>query len=74
MPDQDGDRKQSAAVIWARYSQIAFIIPAAVVVGLLLGKLLDYWLHTRWLFLAGIILGAIAGFLDMIRMITKQDR
>ena len=72
MPDQDQGDKQSAAIIWARYSQIAFIIPAAVVVGLLIGKLLDYWLHTRWLFLVGIIIGAIAGFVDMIRMITRQ--
>jgi F0F1-type ATP synthase assembly protein I len=59
------------AVIWARYSEIAFIIPAAVVVGLLLGKLLDYWLHTRWLFLGGIIFGAIVGFTQMIRMVTR---
>jgi len=72
MAGEDPNQKQSAAVEWARYSQIAFIIPAAVVVGLLLGKLFDYWLHTRWLFLVGIILGSIAGFIDMIRVITRQ--
>ena len=65
---QDSD---NPAVIWARYSEIAFIIPAAVIVGLLLGKLLDYWLHTHWLFLVGIIFGAIVGFIQMIRMVTK---
>jgi F0F1-type ATP synthase assembly protein I len=62
---------ENPAVIWARYSEIAFIIPAAVIVGLLLGKLLDYWLHTHWLFLGGIIFGAIVGFIQMIRMVTK---
>jgi ATP synthase protein I len=72
MPDESPGDKQSAPVVWARYSQIAFIIPAAVVVGLLIGKLFDYWLHTRWLFLVGIILGAIAGFVDMIRIVTRQ--
>jgi F0F1-type ATP synthase assembly protein I len=72
MAGEDPNDKQSAAVLWARYSQIAFIIPAAVVVGLLLGKLLDYWLHTHWLFLVGVIVGSIAGFIDMIRMITRQ--
>lgn len=72
MDPEDPNRKESAAVIWARYSQIAFILPAAVVVGLLLGKLCDYWFHTHWLFLVGIIIGAIAGFLDMIRMITRS--
>jgi len=72
MPLDDRDGKQSTAVTWARYSQIAFILPAAVVVGLLLGKLLDYWLHTHWLFLVGIIIGAIAGFVDIIRTITRD--
>ena len=74
MSGEEPDRKETSAVMWARYSQIAFIIPAAVVVGLLVGKLLDYWLHTRWLFLVGIILGAIGGFVDMIRMITRQQK
>ncbi len=67
---QDG-KSDNPAVIWAGYSEIAFIIPAAVVVGLLLGKLLDYWLHTHWLFLGGIIFGAVVGFIQMIRIVTK---
>jgi F0F1-type ATP synthase assembly protein I len=69
--DEDKDRKQSPAAVWARYSQIAFILPAAVVVGLLLGKLLDYWFHTHWIFLAGIIVGAVAGFVDIIRTVMR---
>jgi F0F1-type ATP synthase assembly protein I len=72
-----GRRKDSKsnnpAVVWARYSEVAFIIPAAVVVGLLLGKLLDYWLHTHWLFLVGIIFGAVVGFVQMIRMVTRTQ-
>lgn len=51
-----------------RYSEIGFIIPAAVLVGFFLGKLLDYWLHTHWLYLGGLIFGAIVGFVQMIRM------
>jgi len=66
------DKSQSSTVLWARYSQIAFIIPAAVVVGLLVGKLFDYWFHTHWLFLVGIILGAIAGFVDLIRTLVRD--
>jgi F0F1-type ATP synthase assembly protein I len=68
----DDEKQPSAPVVWARYSQLAFILPAAVVVGLLLGKLGDHVFHTRWLFLVGIIVGAIAGFTDMIRTITKD--
>ena len=71
--DDDKNRNaQDAAIQWARYSQIAFIIPAAVVVGLLIGKLLDYWFHTHWLFLVGVIVGAVAGFYDMIRTLLRD--
>jgi len=52
----------------ARYSEIGFIIPAAVILGFFLGKLLDYWLHTHWIYLAGLIFGAVVGFAQMIRM------
>jgi F0F1-type ATP synthase assembly protein I len=51
----------------ARYSEIGFIIPAAVIMGFFLGKLLDYWWHTHWIYLAGLIFGAIVGFVQMIR-------
>jgi F0F1-type ATP synthase assembly protein I len=69
--DGRNNKSNNPAVIWARYSEIAFIIPAAVVVGLLLGKLLDYLFHTHWLFLGGIIFGAVVGFVQMIRMVTR---
>ena len=72
MADRNRTDNDSAAVVWARYSQIAFIIPAAIVVGWLIGKLLDYWLHTHWIYIAGVIVGAIAGFIDMIRMVTRD--
>ncbi|MGB2633813.1 MAG: AtpZ/AtpI family protein [Candidatus Acidiferrum sp.] len=71
--EQRDDKIQSAAIVWARYSEIAFIIPAAVVVGLLLGKLLDHWLHTHWLYIAGVIAGAVLGFVEMIRRVTRKD-
>ena len=74
MADDDQDRRESPAAIWARYSQIAFVIPSAVVIGMFLGKLLDYWLHTKWLFLVGIIIGAIAGFVDVIRTVIRQSK
>jgi ATP synthase protein I len=74
MTDDDQKRRDNPAAIWARYSQIAFVIPAAVVIGLLLGKLLDYWLHTKWLFLVGIIIGSVAGFVDVIRTVIRQSK
>jgi len=74
MADDQSDRKdlQSTAIVWARYSEIAFIIPAAVVVGLLLGKLGEYFFHKDWLTIAGIVLGAVAGFFQLIRMVLRE--
>ena len=64
--------KPNALVSAARYSEIGFIIPAAILLGFFLGKLLDYWLHTHWLYLGGLIFGAVVGFVQMIRMATAS--
>lgn len=68
MPDPNADKERRFLTTAARYSEIGFIIPAAVILGFILGKLLDYWLHTNWIYLAGLIFGAIVGFVQMIRM------
>ena len=60
-------REESPWVMVARYSEIGFMIPAAVIVGYLLGLLADYLLHTHWMYLFGIVFGAVAGFVSMIR-------
>jgi len=57
----------------ARYSQIAFIFPSATVAGWLLGLALDHWLHTHWLYLVGLIFGILAGFVELIRLVSKLD-
>ena len=45
---------------------------AAVVSGLIAGWLLDRWLGTGpWLLVAGIVLGAAAGFYEFIRITSK---
>jgi len=69
-PDDPPDYppKKQPLTSFARYSEIGFIIPACVLLGLLFGKLADYWLHTHWLYVVGIIFGAVVGFWEMIRM------
>jgi F0F1-type ATP synthase assembly protein I len=70
----DSDKQERS--FWlavARYSQIAVTLPAAVVAGWLLGGYLDRRLHTTWLYLAGLILGIVAGFVELIRTALKQD-
>jgi F0F1-type ATP synthase assembly protein I len=75
MPPRDSDppSQKSAWVQLANYSQLAFIFPAATVAGWLIGLALDHWLHTTWLYLAGLILGIIAGFVELIRTVTSSD-
>jgi len=68
-PESDpSSRKQDPLVSLARYSEIGFIIPAAILLGFFLGKLADYWLYTKWLYLVGLLFGAVVGFWQMIRM------
>jgi F0F1-type ATP synthase assembly protein I len=64
-------RQKSSVVSIARYSEMGFIIPAAILLGLFAGKLADYWLHTKWLYLVGLLFGAIVGFWQMIRMAMR---
>lgn len=57
----------------ARYSQLALVLPAATLVGWLIGVGLDKWLHTTWLYLAGLILGIVAGFVELIRTVMSDS-
>lgn len=66
--------KSNALVTAARYSEIGFVIPAAVFLGYIIGRFLDYRFHTHWIFIAGVIFGAIAGFTQMIRMALAASR
>jgi ATP synthase protein I len=50
----------------------AFSLFAAVVSGLGVGWLLDRWLGTKpWLMVVGIVLGAAAGFYELVRATAK---
>ena len=68
------ERKENFWVQAARYSQLAFVFPAALVVGWLIGAGLDQWLHTTWLYLAGILLGIAAGFIELIRAVLRDTK
>ena len=69
-PAPDGNGKGEPPNQWtqiARYSQLAFVLPAATVVGWLLGAGMDKWLNTTWISRIGLVLGIIAGFVELIR-------
>ncbi len=74
MPSQDDNsEKKSGWIQIARYSQLAFVFPAATVAGWLIGAALDRWLHTTWLYIAGLIVGIVAGFVELIRTALADE-
>ena len=68
--DDQGSNRRLIALAF----ELGFIIPAAVVVGYLGGSALDRWLHTRWGTIAGVLLGVVAGFVDMIRRVLAMSK
>jgi len=71
---QPPEQKENFWVQAARYSQLAFVFPAALIVGWLVGAALDRWLHTTWLYLAGLLLGIAAGFIELIRAVMRDTK
>jgi F0F1-type ATP synthase assembly protein I len=73
-PEDDNSKKdRSTWIQMAKYSQLAFIFPAATVAGWLIGVALDRWLHTTWLYIAGLIVGIVAGFVELIRAALSSE-
>ena len=70
----DSSEKRNWALAVARYSAIGLMLPAATFVGWLIGAALDRWLHTTWLYLVGLILGIVAGFVELIRTVTGTTK
>ena len=77
MPGPDDDRpsseKRNLALLVARYTGLALMLPAATFVGWFLGVLLDKWWHTTWLYIVGLILGMVAGFVELIRAVSGPE-
>jgi ATP synthase protein I len=71
---KNSEQRENFWVQAARYTQLALVFPAAVVVGLLIGAGLDRWLHTTWLYVAGILFGIVAGFIELIRAFMRDAK
>ena len=54
--------------------QLALVLPAAVLIGLGIGTWLDHVFHRDWIYLAGIGLGAVAGFTQIIRTAMQLNK
>jgi len=58
---------------FGRYLQIGFALPAATLLGWFVGSLLDRRFHTSWLYMVGLIVGSVAGFIGLIRIASKPE-
>jgi ATP synthase protein I len=54
--------------------QLGLLLPACVVIGWALGLALDRWLNQHWINIAGLIAGAIAGFVQTIRIVISHSK
>lgn len=61
--------------VWVQignYASLGFMLPACTVVGYLMGLGLDHLFHTTFLRIVFLILGIVAGFVELIRIVTKN--
>ena len=66
-------QQMSWIVMIGEYSQLAFVLPAATIVGYGIGYLLDRALGTHFLNIVFLLVGIAAGFLQIIRKVTKDS-
>lgn len=61
-------------LIWlGKYLSLALALPGCVFGGYILGALVDNWLHIPALRAVGIILGMIAGLIQIFRELARDD-
>lgn len=70
--DQQEPEKKNPWVQLGNYAQLAVVFPAATVIGWLVGVELDRWLHTTWLYIVGLLVGIVAGFVELVRTAIKD--
>jgi hypothetical protein len=71
MPDNRSPKKMWVGA--EKYIQLGVTIPAATLIGWILGQLLQRWLGWGWLPLGGLIFGSIAGLVYFIRTALFED-
>ena len=68
-------RKQNNALLLVgRYTSLAFLLPACVLVGYGIGYAIDRALGTHFFYIVFLLLGIAAGFVQMIRMVQEDTR
>jgi F0F1-type ATP synthase assembly protein I len=66
--------RNKALVSAGEYISLAFVLPAAVFVGYLIGTLLDRYFGTSFLSIVFLLLGIAAGLVEVIRKFLKDSK
>jgi ATP synthase protein I len=54
---------------------VGLVLAACIFIGLAIGVWLDRWLHTKpWLMLIFLMLGIVAGFYNVIKVLPSKNR
>ena len=74
MPVPPPSRKKPLTVMVGEYTSLAFLLPASTLVGYAIGYLLDKAFGTHWLYIPFLILGTVAGFVQILRTLLRDTR
>jgi F0F1-type ATP synthase assembly protein I len=76
-PAAEAKSKDSAVASLVRVQsllQLALLLPAATMIGWAIGLALDHWLKQHWIYIAGLVLGAVAGFVQIFRVVLALNK
>jgi F0F1-type ATP synthase assembly protein I len=60
--------------LYARYAQLAFVLPVSTFTGWALGAWIDSLLGTHFFYLALLLLGITGGIIHLVRELNKDER
>ena len=67
------DRNKSVWKQIGEYASLGIMLPAATVTGYILGVLLDRLFHTSFLYIVFLLIGIVAGFIEVIRVVSRNS-
>ena len=70
-PKKDGGGIFGSLVQAESMVQLALALPAGCLIGWFIGMLLDRHFHTDWIQVIGILVGAVAGFVQIFTTASK---
>jgi len=66
--------KKPWPVLVGEYTSLAFLLPVCSALGYGIGYLLDGEFGTTWMKLAGLVVGTVSGFVQLIRQLMRDTK